>query len=315
MKSSHLPELVPGRGASPSAQASALATHEMELGPGGDVRQDRQGWITFEAPAAEPVAVHEALAVHHAWLGPTKLVHGAEGLRQRAEIALPQFESAGPCYVLDEAEAEQAAVLRRAVLRAVGQMRVCPAGSGLRNLIEPAAIRTWVQAEGHTVATDEQGNLRLAIAYEGFDGQMRIECGPSRLRLAMALGGWAKLPPAVACAMLHLAAEANACTRLVRIAWLDDPPKSRCEAEVDLTGVPCVGADHPSFDPTARRMLQLALAGLALSARRLGHELAALAAPANRGLAEEISERAAAAPWWEGRSGSAVGQRFQHQQA
>jgi hypothetical protein len=247
-------------------------------------------WLRFEA-AAHDVAGHEALAVHDTWLGPTKLVHGPAGLKQRIEFALAPDHSAGNDLLLDEAESRHERTLQRALFRAAQNLLTPQADADLRNPIAAAVLRDWVQVEGHAVATDEQGNLRLAIHYRGFDGQMRIECGPRRLRTEMTLGSWTNLPPLVEAAMLRLAAEANARTRLVRIVWREEGVQRCCRAQVDLTGAPWVGEDHPRFEAIARHGLQMALAAIELAARRLGRELTVLADPDNRDLAEMLSER------------------------
>jgi len=293
-----LQQLTDGHAKRGRALRRALAAHASRLGRKAEVHQDRQGWITLEAPA-NGVAAHEALGLHDAWLGPTKLVCGPRGIRQRIEFALPRDESADALGLLDQSEARQEKSLRRAVFRQASEMLAHPADRNTHNLIAAPTIRAWVQAEGHAVATDEAGNLRLGIAYAGFDGQMRIECGPQRLRMALALGAWTHLAPAIESAMLELATEANARTRLVRTVWLEGGPRRRCEAQVDLTGVPWVADEQSCFEPAARHMIQMGLAGLALTAQRLGRELAVLADPANRDLAEALNELAARTPWWE----------------
>ena len=286
-----------GKAARPRQRSSAVCA--AKRGRKVSVRQDGQEWTTLET-AADHISASEALRMHDAWLGPTKLVHGPEGVRERIEFSLPADESSDlNCLsLLDQWEALPQKALRRAIFRTAREMLANRANVNLRNRIPVAAIRAWVQSEGYLTATDEQGDLRLAITYGGFDGQTRINCGPERLRMSMTLGNWTDLPAVVEAAMWRLAAEANACTRLVRIAWLGDGGQRRCEGQVDLTGVPWVGDDNPCFEPTARHMLQMALAGLEAAARRLGRELTALADPANYELAEALNERAARAAWW-----------------
>ncbi len=270
----------------------ALARSAALLGPQVEIHEGRQGWTTFETVARQ-VTPSEALGVHDAWRGPTKLVHGRDGLRQRVELSLPASQSIGGRGLLDESQARREEAIRRAAIRGVGHILSRPEEPRLKNRVSAGMVRDWVVAEGYAVAADEQGGLRLAITYNGFDGQTRIDCGESQWRLTMSLGSWPSLPPAVEAAMLSLAAEVNAQTRLARVVWLEDGTKRRCETQVDLTGVPWVGESDPFFEQAARHMLQLALAGLALAARRLGRELAALAEPGNRELAEALNEWAA----------------------
>jgi hypothetical protein len=278
----------------PSCLAASAAGFDLSV----DAAESLHGWATWEA-AAGHVAAHEALTVHDAWRGPTKLRHTPGGLRQRVEIALPQRESAAGQSLFDEAESQEREAQRQNVVAAAQQMLAAPADAPLQNHIAAAALRAWTEADGHAVATDEQGNLRLALAYGSFAGQMRIECQPQRLRLVMALGCWTNLPAAVEAAMLCLAAEWNARIRLVRLAWLGEGPTRRGEGQVDLTGVPWVEEGHPYFEATARGMLRLGLAGLALTARYVGRELNILADPANRDLADTLNELAAGRPGWD----------------
>ena len=270
----------------------AFSAYAAKHGLQADVHEERQGWITFEA-AVDRVAVHEALGAQDAWHGPAKCVHGAAGLVQRIEFPLPPHESGDTGFLFDETESHFQKTLRRGVFRTAREMLAHPADARLENRISSAALCTWIQAAGHAAAVDEQGNLRMAIADAGFDGQMRIECGPERLRMLMALGSWTNLPPLVEAALLQLAAEANARIRLVRIVWREVGPQRQCEAQVDLTGVPWIEEHNPGFEPTARHVLQMALAGMELCVRRLGRELTVVADPAHRDLAEALIEHAA----------------------
>ena len=252
---------------------------------------ERQGWMAMEA-AAPGVAACEALGVHDAWPGPVKLVHGPQGLRRRVEFALPADDARTADSFLGEAEREQQAALREEIVRAINEIMANPNGGGLRNLISATLVRAWLEAEGHTVAEGADCTLRLAIPAAGFDGQLRIEVCPDRLRMRMALGEWANLPGKVESAMLQLAAEANARTRLLRVVWREEGTRRQCEGQVDLTGLPWDDA-VPGLERVAQHMVRLSLAGLAVAARRLGRELAVLAADA------ELAEVVAAGPWCE----------------
>ena len=267
------------------------------------VCQERQGWITLEA-AAVGVAVHEALAVHADWLGPVKLLHGPDGVRQRVEFSLPPHDSRVAESFLDESELQPQKVLRRELLGVASEILAHPSDAKVQNRIAASVIRGWLQADGHVVADDEQGHLRLGIPSAGFDGQVCIEASEQRLRLRMALGDWFELPAAVESAMIQLAAEANARTRLLRVVWRKEGPRRRCESQVDLSGLPRDAAD-PGFERLAQHMVRLSTAALALAARRLGRELAVLAA--NRELAEVVNEHTAACPWTENLSDNRIG--------
>jgi hypothetical protein len=274
----------------------AFAALAAKNGRQADVREERQGWIMIEA-ATDRVAVHEALGVHEVWRGPAKCVQGAAGLMQRLEFPLPPHETADTGFSFAGTESQFQQTLHRGVFRAAGEMLARPADARLENRITSAALCTWIQAAGHATAVDERGNLRMAIAHGGFDGQMRIECGPERLRMSMALGCWSELPPLVESALLQLAAEANARIRLARIVWREDGPQRWCAAQVDMTGAPWLDEGNPGFEPTARHVLQMALSGMELCVRRLGRELAVMADPAHRDLAEAYIGQAAFADW------------------
>src|SRR5262249_46800134 len=117
-----------------------------------------------------------------------------------------------------------------------------------------------------------------------------IERAADRLRLTLPLGTWSALAPAAQTAMRALAGEANACSRLVRIAWQAEGNACRCTAQVDLTGLPVPGASDPARRRLWRDMLRLGMAGLDLALRRLALELGVLAETQNGALVELFHE-------------------------
>jgi hypothetical protein len=104
----------------------------------------------------------------------------------------------------------------------------------------------------------------------------------------MVLGQWRNLPPGCEAAMLHLAAEANARYRLVRVSWLADGPQRRCEATVDLTGLTCLDEACPGTVSLAEETVLLGVNALELALRSLHQELDVLADPAHEDLATQV---------------------------
>ena len=133
--------------------------------------------------------------------------------------------------------------------------------------------------------TDADGNLRLTLKRRGADGQVRLERTEKSVRFTMPLGRWKKLEPDGRRAMIALASQANAGTRLARVVWLEDTDGCRCEVACDLTGLPCEGSICESFFGI---MVRMAVTGLELSLRRLALELGALARPQGRELVKQL---------------------------
>jgi hypothetical protein len=102
------------------------------------------------------------------------------------------------------------------------------------------------------------------------------------------LGRWHHLPGAVEAAMLSLVHEANAKIRLVRLCWVADNGQRRCEAQVDLTGLPWEDPAPQAVYALWQATTQTAVAGLALVLRWLGRELALLATPEHADLARFV---------------------------
>jgi hypothetical protein len=117
---------------------------------------------------------------------------------------------------------------------------------------------------------------------------VRIERGDGRLGFLLPLGRWKGLNEVAAGAMKRLCRHVNDRSRLVRIAWLAAEAETRCEAQVDLSGLPTAPMPHPHVDMIWREMTRLAIGGLELALRQLGLELAVLADGAHRELAEAI---------------------------
>ena len=90
--------------------------------------------------------------------------------------------------------------------------------------------------------------------------------------------------------MIRLAEEANARTRLVRIVWLSAGDERRCVAQVDLTGLPTPFDRTAALHAVWRGMIEMALAGLELTLRRLGRELAILDSGKYGALTQEVAD-------------------------
>ncbi len=122
---------------------------------------------------------------------------------------------------------------------------------------------------------------------------MRVQRRTGRLRFVMPLGRWKNLDDAARDALLALGHAANAHCRLTRIAWVEEDGATRCEAQVDLTGLPAPEGEA-SFSRASeamwKAMVQMTVSGLELALRRLGLEMPALADPKNREVAEALSE-------------------------
>jgi len=234
--------------------------------------------------------VEDYLAEHADWLGPVKLLRCEQGTYQRIDVFLGTGSRRQSDPLLDhEAAAQREALLSALAERAEGhfgsQVEV-PSWAG-----PPAeAILEWLLTDGHAAAVDQEGNIRLTLTRPGCDGQVHIECRPERLRISMPLTPWQSLTAGVEAAALCLAGEANARTRLVRIAWQRHDDKRRCVAQVDLTGLPPPDENNAAARAMWRGMIEMAVAGLELTLRRLGRELVLLAAGADAELAACVAE-------------------------
>lgn len=223
---------------------------------------------------------NEQLAEHADWRGPTKLVrHGGAAVRQLTEVFMSR-ETFDNNMFDDTAENEQQVLMQSlsdTVFARSQQPWKCPS-------VEE--ISQWLVDAGYSPSTDESRNLRLTLKSRGCDGQIRIRCDDECLRLTMRIGSWRELESTAKRAMLQVAREANDRGRLARIAWIADEAGQRCEAQVDLTGLPT--------DKLAMKMwpdmMRMSVASLELCLRRLGMELDVLAEPKNVALAEELAE-------------------------
>jgi len=157
---------------------------------------------------------------------------------------------------------------------------------------EAAQLADWLGHAGHTTAIDEAGSLRAVLKRKGCDGQVLIERKPERLRLTMRIGAWKAVEPNALAAMRELTCAANHRTRLVRLAWLPgtEADHVRCEAQLDLTGLPLPDDEDSSGDAFWSAILSAGIDGLQLHLDRLALELEALADPRNRDVVEILYE-------------------------
>jgi hypothetical protein len=244
-----------------------------------------EGWALWSRPWPDC----DPLAVHAGWHGPVKLVRKQSGIEQRVEVFLGGGMDGMDALGLDEEEAGAAEALFEEIVQAGFFGDAAESVAGWQ---PPAAeaLAGWLAEAGYEPAIDREQNLRLTRKRLGCDGQIRLERGDGRLRLCMPLGRWADLVDAVEHAMRSLADEANATSRLVRIAWQREENDRRCEAQVDLTALPVPRAGEPCRQRFWRDMLRMSMAGLELALRRLGLELLLLAEPQNRALVELFHE-------------------------
>jgi hypothetical protein len=286
---------------------------------GWDLREE-DGWILGRRAVRDPQADGEAqagggaLAVHADWRGPFKLARsrapgrghpgrgrggGRGGLEERFECYVPRGLDAAGRVVDEDARREREEALRSLLSLLGPEGERAPrrdpgaqpgAAPGARPA--PEELASWLRADDRDVAVDERGDLRLVIKRPDADGQVRIERTGESLRLSLSLGSWENVAPDARRAMLALAEEANARTRLARIVWKEEKKEekgsstageSRLQilAACDLSGLPASGEVGEAF---LRGMLGMSLAALELSLRRLGLELQALALPEGREL-------------------------------
>ena len=248
---------------------------------GWHLERSPQGWLTLR----RQVAIHddrEPLSHHADWAGPVKLVvrEGEAEAEQRVELFLGNAMTGEDDPILDEEASRSSERLTSSLLERFsaleGQMR-------FDGWSPPNAERLtgWLQLAGCETAIDKDQNVRFTLKRRGCDGQVRIERSEGRLRFLLGLGRWKNLGETPAKAMKNLASRLNARSRLVRIAWLEDGETTRCEAQVDLSGLPVDGDAGPQLESVWREMTRLAVGGLELALRQLGLELPLLADPAN----------------------------------
>ena len=241
---------------------------------------DAHGWLTQIRRDQETEMVNP-LTRHAEWLGPVKLVSHRSRLSRVTEMYLPHSHF-NDCVFETEAT-DRRDELFEALLKEVfiGRSR-----TKIDGWIPPdaAVIAVWLNDAGRSVSVDDDDNLRLTLKSRGCDGQVRVSRGEGRLRLTMRLGSWGRLDPIAEKAMLELAGQANTRGRLVRIAWIEAEDKRRCEAQVDLSGMPTSAVVEPLWPDVVRS----AVDGLELALRWLGMELDALADVRNRRIAEQL---------------------------
>jgi hypothetical protein len=254
------------------------ADWSIEINPSGGLTL-RRPWPETEERAS--------LAVHAAWRGPVKLRREGNAVVQQIEMFFGPLLSEEQGMALDEEEQTRAQAFLAELLNRIPTW--IGGVEGVSGWEPPPAqmMSDWLNAAGHEAAIDQEENLRMALKRRGCDGQIRVERATGRLRFTMLLGEWRDLDAETEQAMLALADEANTRSRLVRIAWLEnDENARRCEAQVDLSGLPF---DEPLDDAAGtmwKEMVRATVDGLELALRRLGLELNGLAEPANRDLAE-----------------------------
>jgi hypothetical protein len=247
------------------------------------------GWLTATRPVSG-YAAGEHLSAHAGWAGPVKLVRDHETTCQRIDVFIGRPAWTASDGGVDEEAAEEYAALAADLEAAARGFLAREVDLALWQGPPAGAIVDWLVADGRAATVDKDGDIHLAIRRPACDGQLCFQCRPDRVQIAMTLGTWQHLAPSAEAAMLRLAAEANARTRLVRIAWLASDDKRRCVAQVDLTGLPGFDEENAANHAMWRGMVEMGLAGLELVLRRLGRELAILAHVSYAELARAVGE-------------------------
>lgn len=246
-------------------------------GTKGDWRLDRftQGWLALRRQV--PVqAGSDPLALHADWAGPVKLVARDGGVEQRVELFLGNVMTCANDPALD---AEAAQAMDQLTGDLLNRFSTLEGQTRIDGWTPPAAERltSWLQLAGCETAIDKDHHVRFTLKRRGCDGQVRIERADGRLRFGLPLGRWKQLSDESVRAMKFQAGRLNAHSRLVRIAWITESEATRCEAQVDLSGVPVEREASPHLETVWREMTRLAVAGLELALRQLGLELPVLA--------------------------------------
>jgi hypothetical protein len=250
--------------------------------------RDHRGWITVERPV-EGYTGDELLAAHADWAGPVKLMSTDQGPVQRVEILLGgQVNGRYDPLLHAEADQDFDRLFAELLERCGDFFDQKPQAFDSWAPPENAALTSWIGESGHAVAADKDENLRLTLHAAGRDGQVRIYRGPGQLRFVMPLGSWSQVQAASEAAMLRQAQRATTCTRLLRVAWRSGGGRQRCEAQVDLSGLPVEGPSDRAHNGVVRGMVRMALAALEIALRQLPRELDILADPRNGPLAESL---------------------------
>lgn len=244
------------------------------------------GWLVFSRPFPLSSDRHY-LEAHATWVGPFKLIEYQGRVEQRVEFFLGQrFIGANDPDLDPETAAGWERLTEKLTnLATSGEQRESVGEWGPPTT---SVLAGWLTATGRESAIDREGNLRLTLKRPGCDGQARLQRREGCLRFVLPLGEWSTLDPICEQAMRVLAGAVNAQTRLVRIAWIDTGPTRRCEAQVDLSGLPLPAPDRPWCEAFWSQSLALAVRGLEIALRQLGLELIVLADTRYRELSERL---------------------------
>lgn len=256
------------------------------------IEHQADNWVMLSVGAAEhdvsEYGDHEFLSNHADLAGPAKFVHGPNGIEQRIDLCLSDQCGSAVDAILDEQAAAQQQTLHE---ETIGRASACLSGRPrLDDWSPPTAkvLMEWLVDDGRTAAIDEQGNLRMTLRAAESDGQVHVECAPTRLRFTMPLGQWPNPVRKAQSVMLGLASEANSRCRLVRVVWQRQENACRCEAQADLTFVLPTESDNMAAESMARGMILAAADGLELVLRQLQHALAVLGEGKQDELIEEL---------------------------
>lgn len=238
------------------------------------------GWLTCAISYLDSGG-QDPLVCHADFLGPVKLIGDGGNIRRLTEVFVSR-ELFGDQIFDGESKEECDSLLTE--LDATVFADQSPGEQQPWRPPEAERLVAWLRAGGFQPAVDDDGNLRLTLKARGCDGQVRVCRDDQRLRMTMRLGSWGNLDVEREQAMLRLARQANDRGRLARIAWIVEGNSRRCDAQVDLTGLPIGGPAERIWSD----MLCMSMHGLGLALRRLGMELDALADPKNGAVAAQL---------------------------
>jgi hypothetical protein len=239
-----------------------------------------EGWLVLGRPF--PLSAQQLpLQVHAGWAGPFKLVGRPGEVEERAEVFLGSQGGEDSSSLNPEALCQELLGLAATAKQPEQAVEWEPP--------EASLLAAWLAAAGWEPTIDGADRLSLTLRRPGCEGQLRIERGAGRLRLVLPLGHWPQLEPCGERAIYALAARVNAGIRMARIVWICSGSERRCEAQVDLSGLPVPAPACPWREGLWRRWLPRAAGALELALRQLGLELAVLANPSYRSLAERVA--------------------------
>lgn len=256
------------------------------LGSGWQLVHRPEGWLVLSRPFPLPSGAYP-LEMHADWTGSVKLVTLHDRSEQRAEFFLGRLDSGADDPQLDP---ELAGALDT-LTQELAALPSCGNAEAVAGWLPPPAstLAGWLTAAGRETVIDREENLRLVLRRSGCDGQVRIERGQGRLRFVLPLGSWSDLEPASLRAMRELASAVNAQIRLARIAWFASDHGGRCEAQVDLSGLPLPAPEQPWYESLWVHSVGLAVRALEIALRQLGLELPVLADARYLDLAERLA--------------------------